>query len=317
MLLVIFESRPDALVQIASLAIRAGDGLILKGGREAARSCAALHRLVCAAVRSVGGGATDGLVASVASRGAVGSLLGLSDVIDLVIPRGSNALVASIAAATRIPVLGHADGVCHVFVHASADPAKAVAVVVDAKADYPAACNAMETLLLHRPLVGTSLAAQLLAALAGAGVGLRCGPAAAACGWPPLATLPPAPGLHVEYGSLDCCVEVVDDTAAAVAHAHRWGSGHTEAIVAQSAPDVALWLSSVDAACVFANASTRFADGARFGLGGEVGVATGRLHARGPVGVDGLLTTRWLLVGDGHVVRKDAGVAYKHEKMAL
>jgi delta-1-pyrroline-5-carboxylate synthetase len=234
-------------------------------------------------------------------------------VIDLVIPRGSNALVAHIKAHTKIPVLGHADGVCHVFVHESADLDKAKRIVVDAKTDYPAACNAMETLLLHAPLLGAGGGAEaLLAALRAAGVSLVGGPrAAAALG------LPPAASLHAEYSALTACVEVVDDVAGAIAHIHAHGSGHTECIIAEDKPSVDAFMAGVDAACVFHNASTRFADGFRFGLGAEVGISTSRLHARGPVGIEGLLTTRWLLRGDGHIVAKDAGVTYTHKALPL
>lgn len=312
-LLVIFESRPDALPQIASLCLRAGDGLILKGGREAQASNAALHACVCDAAAAVMGD-THGraVVASVTSRGAVADLLALDDVIDLVIPRGSNALVQHIQANTRIPVLGHADGVCHVFVHASAEPSKAVAIVCDSKCDYPAACNAMETLLLHTPTVQSGVAAQLLDALRGKGVTLLGGPRAVQ-----QFGLPPAESLHFEYSALTACVELVDDVHAAIEHIHSHGSGHTECIVAEDPVAVEAFLGTVDAACVFHNASTRFADGGRFGLGAEVGIATGRLHARGPVGIDGLLTTRWLLRGAGHIVEKDNGVQYTHKRLQV
>ena len=307
-LLVVFEARPDALPQIASLAIRAGDGLLLKGGKEASRSCAALHAVVAAAVAGAPGMAeAPGLVAMVTSRGAIDDLLQLDDVIDLVIPRGSNALVSHIKANTRIPVLGHADGVCHVFVDAASDAAMAARVVVDSKVDYPAACNAMETLLLHEALVGDGRAEALLEALRAKGVALLGGPVAAAA-----LGLPPAADLHAEYSALTACVEIVRDTAAAVAHIHSHGSGHTECIVTADPAAADLFLTTVDAACVFHNASTRFADGFRFGLGAEVGVATGRLHARGPVGLEGLLTSRWLLRGEGQVVAKDTGVTYTH-----
>jgi len=310
-LLVIFESRPDALPQIASLVLRAADGLLLKGGKEAAQSCAALHAVVAAATASeptVG----PGLVALVTGRAAVDDLLRLEDCIDLVIPRGSNALVQHIQRSTRIPVLGHADGVCHVFVHASCEPEMALHCVLDSKCDYPAACNAMETLLLHAPLIASGLAARLLDALRAAGVTLYGGPAACA-----LLALPPAASLHEEYSALACCVEVVENTQAAIAHIHAHGSGHTECILAAPGADAEEFLAAVDAACVFHNASTRFADGARFGLGAEVGIATGRLHARGPVGIEGLMTTRWLLRGEGQVVAKDAGVTYTHVRLPL
>ncbi len=247
------------------------------------------------------------------SRGAIDDLLQLDDVIDLVIPRGSNALVAHIKSNTRIPVLGHADGVCHVFIHESADLAMAAAIAVDAKTDYPAACNAMETLLLHAPLVASGGAAGILAALRAAGVTLLGGPRAAAA-----LSLPPAESLHAEYSNLTACVEIVDDVAAAIAHIHAHGSGHTECIVAaDGSPAVGAFMAGVDAACVFHNASTRFADGFRFGLGAEVGISTSRLHARGPVGIEGLLTTRWLLRGKGQVVAKDAGVQYTHARLPL
>ena len=234
------------------------------------------------------------------------------DVIDMVIPRGSNALVAHIKAHTRIPVLGHADGVCHVFVHGSADVAMATRIVLDSKTDYPAACNAMETLLLHAPLLASGAAATLLAALRGAGVALVGGPRAAAA-----LSLPPADSMHCEYSALTAAVEIVDDVAGAIAHIHAHGSGHTECIVAQDAAAAAAFTAGVDAACVFHNASTRFADGFRFGLGAEVGISTSRLHARGPVGIEGLLTTRWLLRGSGQVVAKDKGVAYTHTPLPL
>ncbi len=287
-LLVIFESRPDALPQIASLALRSGNGLLLKGGSEAAHSNAALADLIRRAIAPLPADA----VTLVETRTDVAELLALDDVVDLVIPRGSNAMVRRIQDSTRIPVLGHADGVCHVFVDAAADLGAAERVVVDSKTDYPAACNAMETLLLHRALDG---AERLLDALRAAGVALHAG---TDCPW----DLPPAPGLHHEYGELACTVQVVPDVRAAVAHVNRWGSGHTDAIVTSDPAAAATFRDGVDSACVFVNASTRFADGYRFGLGAEVGISTSRIHARGPVGIDGLLTTRWLLEGHGDTV---------------
>lgn len=288
--LVIFESRPDALPQIAGLALRSANGLILKGGAEAARSNAALHRVWVEALAPLPAAAVE----LVASRADVAELLALDDRIDLVIPRGSNALVRSIQASTRIPVLGHADGVCHVFVHASADVEAAARLVVDAKTDAPSACNAMETLLLDRALPEPAQA-RILDALRAAGVELRAG---TDCPWP----LPPAPSLHHEYGEPTATVQVVDGLDAAVAHVHRWGSGHTDVICAVNPAAIEGWLDRVDSASVFANASPRFADGMRFGLGAEVGISTSRIHARGPVGVEGLLTTRWRLRGHGDTV---------------
>lgn len=292
-LLVIFESRPDALPQIAGLSLAAGNGVLLKGGREAAASNAVLHRVI---VDALAPDIPAGAVQLVDSREAVSDLLAMDDLVDLVIPRGGNALVRHVQDSTRIPVLGHADGVCHVYVDAAADPARAARIVRDAKVDYPAACNAMETLLVHRSWAADGrMAALLREALHDVALHAPTDQAEAL-------GLPVAPALHHEYGDLACTVAVVDDVDAAIRWIHAHGSGHTEAIVTGDAAVAARFLSEVDAACVFHDASTRFADGQRFGLGAEVGISTSRLHARGPVGVDGLLTTRWLLEGAGHTV---------------
>ena len=305
-LLVIFESRPDALPQIAALALKSANAVLLKGGKEAERSNAVLHRVV---VDAMAPDLSGEAVALVSGRAAVDALLGLSDCIDLVIPRGSNAMVRSIQERTRIPVLGHADGVCHVYVDVAADLDRACAIVRDAKCDYPAACNAMETLLVHRALLGAPLE-RLKEALHG--VTLHAPPEQTA-----LLGLPPAPHLHLEYGDLACTIAVVDDVDAAIHHIHTWGSAHTDAIVTQDAATARRFLDGVDSACVFHDASTRFADGYRFGLGAEVGVSTSRLHARGPVGVDGLLTTRWLLEGNGQTVgqTKTGEVVFTHRSL--
>jgi delta-1-pyrroline-5-carboxylate synthetase len=292
-LLIIFESRPDALPQIAALALRSGNGLLLKGGKEATRSNRVLHEVITGALAPEVPAAAVSLVEG---RAAIAELLELDDVIDLVIPRGSGALVTAIQKGTRIPVLGHAEGVCHVYVDAAADTDKAVSIALDSKTDYPAACNAMEGLLLHRDRAD-DLGPTLLAVLQGAGVSVFGGPEAAA-----RFGLPAAEDLGHEYGDMACAISLVDGVDAAIAHVHRHGSGHTEAIVTEDPAAAQAFLSGVDAACVFHNASTRFADGYRFGLGAEVGISTGRIHARGPVGVDGLLTTRWKLRGDGHTV---------------
>lgn len=277
-LLVIFESRPDALPQVAALALRSGNGLILKGGREAERSNAVLHAVITEALEPVVPAAAIGRVRT---RDEIADLLALDDVIDLVIPRGSNAMVRHIQGNTRIPVLGHADGICHVYVDRAADPAMARAIALDSKTDYPAACNAMETLLIHREFPDRD---GLIAALREAGVTVHDGPGG------------------IEYSALECAAIDVGSVDEAIAHIHAHGSGHTEAVVT-SDPDVAArFLDRVDSACVFHNASTRFADGYRFGLGAEVGISTARIHARGPVGVAGLLTTRWLLQGHGDTV---------------
>jgi len=314
-LLIIFESRPDALPQIAALAIRSGNGLILKGGKEAARSCAALHAVVCDAISSVAPSVGPGLISLVTSRADVGELLKLDDVIDLVIPRGGNALVRAVSEATRIPVLGHADGVCHMFVDAGAahDVPAAVRLIADAKLDYPAACNAVETVLVSSAWAAGGRGEALVAGLRAAGVeSVFGGPAAAAA-----LGLPPAADLHTEYGCAALTLELVPDLPAAIHHIHEHGSGHTEAIITADPAAAAAFLNGVDSACVFANASTRFADGFRFGLGAEVGISTARIHARGPVGVEGLLTAKWVMRGGGQVVAGDGGVTYTHRALPL
>jgi delta-1-pyrroline-5-carboxylate synthetase len=296
-LMIIFESRPDSMPQIAALALASGNGLLLKGGKEAAHSNAAIHKVIGDAIEEGSGGQIKrDIIALVTSRGQVADMLSLDDVIDLVIPRGSNALVSYIKANTRIPVLGHADGVCHVYVDASADAASASRIAVDAKTDYPSACNAMETLLVHKDTLSNGVAASTLMALRAAGVRCLGAPNAMKMGLCDNA----AKELKCEYGDLTCLVEVVNDTDEAIDWIHTYGSGHTESIVCSEDSDVGEeFLRRVDAACVFKNASTRFADGFRFGLGAEVGISTGRIHARGPVGVEGLLTTKWQLRSKG------------------
>ncbi|XP_011035353.1 PREDICTED: delta-1-pyrroline-5-carboxylate synthase-like [Populus euphratica] len=308
-LLIIFESRPDALVQIASLAIRSGNGLLLKGGKEAKRSNAILHKVITTAVPDTVGGKLIGLVTS---RDAIPDLLKLDDVIDLVIPRGSSKLVSKIKSSTKIPVLGHADGICHVYVDKSADIEMAKRVVLDAKVDYPAACNAMETLLVHQDLVRSGGLNELIADLRTEGVTLFGGQRACK-----ELNIPEAQTFHHEYNSMACTVEIVDDEHAAIDHIHRHGSAHTDCIVADDHDVAEVFLRQVDSAAVFHNASTRFCDGARFGLGAEVGISTSRIHARGPVGVEGLLTTRWILRGCGQVVNADQGVIYTHKDITM
>jgi gamma-glutamyl phosphate reductase len=215
----------------------------------------------------------------------------MDEYIDLVIPRGSNDLVQFIKNNTKIPVMGHADGICHIYVDAAADLAKAESIVVDAKIDYPSACNAVETVLLHTSLVPSGKAEKVLRALRSAGVTLYGGPRAHAEGL----TDRPADDLHKEYGDLSMAVELVGSMEEAVDHIHKYGSGHTESIITEDTATAENFLNMIDSACVFHNASTRFADGYRFGLGAEVGIATGRIHARGPVGVQGLLTEKWVL----------------------
>jgi len=296
-LMIIFESRPDSMPQIASLAIASGNGLLLKGGKEAIHSNAAIHKVIGDAIESGSGGRiTRDIIALIVSRSGVADMLALDDAIDLVIPRGSNALVSYIKENTRIPVLGHADGVCHVYLDESADTASAIKIVVDSKTDYPSACNAMETLLLHKATVVNGVASAVLMALRAARVKCLGGPNAMKVGLTDVAS----EKLKFEYGDLTCLVEVVENMDEAIDWIHKNGSGHTETIVcSEDSPAGEEFLRRVDTACVFKNASTRFSDGFRFGLGAEVGISTGRIHARGPVGVEGLLTTKWQLRSQG------------------
>ncbi|XP_027336660.1 delta-1-pyrroline-5-carboxylate synthase isoform X3 [Abrus precatorius] len=305
-LLVVFESRPEALVQIASLAIRSGNGLLLKGGKEAKRSNAILHKVITEAIPDTVGPKLIGLVTT---RAEIPELLKLDDVIDLVIPRGSNKLVSQIKSSTKIPVL---DGICHVYVDKSADLEMARQIVLDAKIDYPAGCNAMETLLVHKDLIANGWLNNIIVELRTEGVTLYGGPKAS-----PLLNIPQAHSFHHEYNSLACTVEIVDDVYAAIDHINHYGSAHTDSIIAEDREVAGVFLRQVDSAAVFHNASTRFSDGARFGLGAEVGISTSRIHARGPVGVDGLLTTRWILKGSGQIVDGDKAVSYTHRDLAV
>lgn len=294
-LLVIFESRPDAVIQIGSLALRTGNAVLLKGGAEARDSNRALVGCLRDALEAEG--FSPDAVQGVEGRQAAAALLEEDRLIDLVIPRGSGELVRHIQGATRIPVLGHAEGVCHLYLDRDADLAMATRLALDGKCDYPSACNATETLLVHRQLLPRI--GPLGEALGAAGVELRADAAARA--HLPGAALAGAEDFGHEFGDLILAVATVDDLDGALEHIHRHGSGHTDAICTQDPEAARRFLAEVDSASVFWNASTRFADGYRYGLGAEVGISTGRIHARGPVGAEGLLTTRWLLEGRGQV----------------
>ena len=294
-LAVVFEARPDAVPQITGLAMRTGNAVVLKGGSEAQRSNAALVELLRECLRDQGFDADA--IGLLEGRAEVDELLALDRDVDLVIARGSTRFVQHVQASSKIPVLGHAEGLCHMVLHPSAEPAMAARLVVDAKCSYPAACNAVET-LLWEPGAESALDA-CVQALRERGVELRA--CAQTRARHPDLTPATETDWSTEHGALVLGIRRVDDLYAALEHIERHGSRHTEAIVAEDPQAAATFLSVVDAAGVFHNASTRFADGYRYGLGAEVGISTSKLHARGPVGVDGLVTYRWLLRGQGHV----------------
>ena len=291
----IFESRPEVVGQIAALAIRSGNAVLLKGGREAANSNAALGSIIHRVLERHG---VAGAVQLVTTREEVTQLLAMNDLISLVIPRGSNEMVQSIQNSTRIPVLGHADGICHVYIDASADPEKAMRVAVDSKAQYPAVCNAAETLIVHRDFPARE---QLFSALKSAGVDLHM-----------------ESDFGHEFLDLVMAVHIVGNMDEAIDHIHRHGSAHTDAIVTEDARAAQRFLNEVDSAGVYWNASTRFADGFRYGFGAEVGVSTNKTHARGPVGVEGLLIYKYHLIGNGHIVATYSGEnprAFQHRRV--
>jgi glutamate-5-semialdehyde dehydrogenase len=310
---VVFESRPDALVQIAGLAWKSGNALVLKGGREARRTNRALAALAGEVLAEHG--VDPRALALIEERAEVAALLGLAGKVDLVVARGSAAFVRHVRSTSRIPVMAHADGICHLYLHAAADPARAARLAVDAKTSYPAACNAIETLLWDAA-AGAALDAAV-EALTAAGVELRA--CAATCERHPRLAAATDADWDTEYGAPILAVRRVADLDEALAHVAAHGSRHTEAIVTADPAAAARFLAEVDAACVFHDASTRFADGYRFGLGAEVGISTDKLHARGPVGVEGLLTYRWLLRGEGQASTDygPGGRSYTHRELPV
>ena len=295
----IFESRPDALVQIAALSLKSGNAVILKGGSEASES----NRILFEIIREATADMPDGWAQLVEARADVDALLEMDDSIDLLMPRGSSKFVSYIQNNTSIPVLGHTEGICHVYVDEHADQSMAVDIAYDAKVQYPAVCNAVETLLVHEA-VAEEFLPEMAERYAEAGVELRGDERSRE-----IVDMDPASpeDWGTEYGDLILSITVVDSLESALEHITTYGSKHTESIVTDDSDQANEFMRSLDSASVFHNASTRFADGYRFGLGAEVGISTGKIHARGPVGLEGLTTYQYYLEGDGHRVATYAG----------
>ena len=297
---VIFESRPNVAADASGLCAKAGNAVILRGGSESARSVAEIVACVREGLACAGLPEDAVQAAPTTDRAFVGEMLKAEDFLDLVIPRGGKGLIARVAAESRIPVLKHYDGVCHVYVDRAADPAMAEAIAFNAKVQRPGVCNAMETLLVHADIAPRFLP-PMLARFHEAGVTLRgCDRTRALAGGVPVE---PASedDWRTEYLALILAVRVVDSLDAAIAHIARYGSGHTDAIVTNDYEAGTRFLREVDSASVMWNASTRFADGYEYGLGAEIGISTDRLHARGPVGLEGLTTEKWIVLGHGEV----------------
>ncbi|MFP4625183.1 MAG: glutamate-5-semialdehyde dehydrogenase [Natronomonas sp.] len=295
----VFESRPDALVQIAALSLKSGNAVILKGGSEASHSNRVLFEIIREATAVV----PEGWVQLVEAREDVTRLLGMDESIDLLMPRGSSEFVGYIQDNTSIPVLGHTEGICHVFVDQDADLSMASEIAYDAKVQYPAVCNAVETLLVHKDVAADFLP-DVTDRYAEAGVELRGDEAARAVVEMDEAS---EADWSTEYGDLVLSIKIVESLDGAIDHVNTYGSKHTDSIVTQDADRASTFMRSIDSASVFHNASTRFSDGYRFGLGAEVGISTGKTHARGPVGLEGLTTYKYHLEGSGQIVGTYAG----------
>ena len=306
---VIFEARPDALVQIASLCIKSGNCAILKGGKETTYTNRVLFQIIkdCAIAAGLPGSA----LLQAEQHNEIDELLECDQDVDLLIPRGSNKFVRYIMDNTKIPVMGHSSGVCHIYVDADADQALALPILVDAKTQYAAACNAVETVLVHQKIAAEFLP-KMADAFAKAGVIVR--------GTKEVSEYIPVDVIDddafgIEYGDLIVSVKLVENIQEAVAHINQYGSHHTDCILTTNDEAAAYFIQMVDSAGVYRNCSTRFADGFRYGFGAEVGISTGKIHARGPVGLEGLVTYKYKLIGEGQIVGDYAkGIKQFHHK---
>ncbi len=310
----IFESRPEVVVQISALAIKSGNAVLLKGGKEAINTNKVLVDIIRKSIKDNKGMPVDG-VQLLETREAVREVLKMDDFIDLIIPRGSNKFVKYIQENTKIAVLGHSEGVCHVYVDDEANLAKALAICFDAKCQYAAVCNAMETLLVHKSIAKVFLP-RLAKEYAKKNVELRGDSGtrnilkgikkATEKDW------------KTEYTDLILSIKIVNGTDDAIAHINKYGSGHTDAIVTENEADAMKFINMIDSSSVMWNCSTRFSDGFRYGLGAEVGISTNKIHARGPVGLEGLVIYKYILTGDGHTVAEYSGKKgkkFKHKRL--
>ena len=326
---IIFEARPDAMIQVASLCIKSGNCAVLKGGKERLHTNRLLFSLIydCALKCDL----PPACLLHATEHAQITELLSFDHLVDLLIPRGSNAFVRYIMDHTNIPVMGHAGGVCHIYVDRDADTESALPIILDAKTQYPAACNAVETLLIHRDLASTFLPAvtqllktngvqirgtrevmELLSTEEEQNTGTSQKEAVAgSCGFPPegrseFPAIMEDADFTTEYNDRILSIKLVSGVEEAVLHINTYGSHHTDAILTENDKTAEYFLQRVDSAGVYRNCSTRFADGYRYGFGAEVGIATGKLHARGPVGLDGLVTYKYRLIGEGQTVTEYA-----------
>lgn len=300
---IIFEARPDALVQISSLCIKSGNCAVLKGGKETAATNKALFDIIYST--AVQNGAPEGCMLQAQAHDEIDELLSCNKSVDLLIPRGSNAFVQYIMNNTKIPVMGHADGVCHIYVDKDAELSKAIPVIIDSKTQYTAACNAAETLLIHRDVAEKYLP-EIAKALRSQGVKLN-GTAEAAeiiegANAAEAVERMNEDQFNTEYLDMIISVKLVSNVLEAVDHINKYGSHHTDCIITEDNDTAAAFMQLVDSAGVYQNCSTRFADGFRYGFGAEVGISTSKIHARGPVGLEGLVTYKYKLFGHGQIV---------------
>ena len=280
---IIFEARPDVISQISALAVKSSNAVILKGGKEAVNTNTVIMSIIQRALQDTEG-FPENMITQVFSRDDVKFMLNADKYIDLIIPRGGNSLVSFIKNNTKIPVLGHADGICHIFVDESADREKAKKIIIDAKTQYPSACNSVETLLLHKDF---KYKEELLKSLEEAGITLIDNPES----W------------HKEYSDKILAYKYVNSPEEAIEHINEYSSGHTDSIITENENNAQIFLNAVDSAGVYHNVSTRFADGFRYGFGAEVGISTNKTHARGPVGLEGLTIYKYKLEGSGNIVK--------------